>query len=104
VDIGVLITFYEGISNSIIEYMAMGIPVIATDGGGTVELVKDEINGYLVEQRNEAQITKKIESLLKDKQLREEMGRSGYSWVRQKFDIAEKTNEYIELYRRVIKT
>ena len=38
-DIGLLITFYEGISNSIIEYMALGKPVIATDGGGTSEII-----------------------------------------------------------------
>ena len=37
-DIGILATFTEGISNSIIEYMALAKPVIATDGGGTSEI------------------------------------------------------------------
>jgi glycosyltransferase involved in cell wall biosynthesis len=103
VDIGLLITYYEGISNSIIEYMAMGKPVIATEGGGTVELVQDHVNGFLVEQRNEEQITDKIETLLDNKDLREKMGQNAYHWVRGKFDIQEKTNEYINLYRGLLK-
>jgi glycosyltransferase involved in cell wall biosynthesis len=103
VDIGVLITFYEGISNAIIEYMAMGKPVIATKGGGTAELVKEEFNGYLVEQRNELQIAQKIESLVDNKQLRADIGQNGYNWVRQKFGITAKTEEYINLYKKVLK-
>jgi len=39
-DIGILATFTEGISNSIVEYMALGKPVVATSGGGTNEIVK----------------------------------------------------------------
>lgn len=103
IDIGLLITYFEGISNSIIEYMAMGKPVIATEGGGTVELVQDHVNGFLVEQRNEEQIINKIEILLENKDLREKMGQNAYQWVREKFDIEEKTNEYINLYRRLLK-
>lgn len=103
IDIGLLITYFEGISNSIIEYMAMGKPVIATEGGGTVELVQDHVNGFLVEQRNEEQIINKIDILLENKDLREKMGQNAYQWVREKFDIEEKTNEYINLYRRLLK-
>src|SRR5450755_1601837 len=102
VDIGLLITFYEGISNSIIEYMAMGKPVIATKGGGTVELVNDGVNGWLVEQRNEAQIIEKMKQLLNDKGRRVEMGQNGYHWVRKQFDIKEKTNQYINLYKKLL--
>jgi glycosyltransferase involved in cell wall biosynthesis len=98
IDIGMLITFYEGISNSIIEYMAMGKPVIATEGGGTTELIKDGLNGYLVGQRNEGQIIEKLELLLSNKQLRTDMGQNGYQWVRQQFDIKEKTTQYMNLY------
>jgi glycosyltransferase involved in cell wall biosynthesis len=83
--------------------MAMGKPVIATEGGGTSELVKDNINGYLVEQKNEAQITEKIESLLGDKQLRMNLGQNAYHWVRNRFDINEKTNEYIDLYKKLLR-
>jgi len=102
VDIGMLITFYEGISNSIIEYMAMGKPVIATIGGGTTELVKDNINGFLVDQRNEEQIIEKINLLLSNEAMRKEMGQNAYRWVRQQFDLKEKTNQYINLYKKLL--
>lgn len=103
IDIGMLITFYEGISNAIIEYMAMGKPVIATRGGGTEELVMDNINGYLVGQKNELEIEEKIELLLNNGELRRSLGLQAYAWVREKFNIEEKTNEYIDLYKKLIK-
>jgi len=51
-DICVLSTFTEGISNSILEYMALGKPVVATIGGGTNEIVQDQITGFLISQSN----------------------------------------------------
>ena len=42
----------EGISNSIMEYMALGKPVIATDGGGTKELIVDGKTGFLVQPKS----------------------------------------------------
>ena len=102
VDIGMLITFYEGLSNAIIEYMAMGKAVIATDGGGTAELIRDDFNGYLVEQKNETQIIEKLETLLNDQELRIRMGQNGYHWVRRQFDLKEITDQYIRLYNRLL--
>ena len=102
VDIGLLITYYEGISNSIIEYMATGKPVIATKGGGTVELVKDEVNGFLIRPRDEEQLIDKLTLLINDKNLRMEMGNRAFHWVREKFDINEKVNQYIALYQRLV--
>ncbi len=101
-DIGMLITFYEGISNAIIEYMAMGKPVIATRGGGTEELVIDGVNGYLVEQKNQEQIIEKLELLLNDVNLRIIMGMRAHRWVRDQFNLNEKTNQYIEVYHKLL--
>ena len=102
VDIGMLITFYEGLSNAIIEYMAMGKAVIATDGGGTAELIRDDFNGYLVEQKNEIQIIEKLETLLNNRELRIRMGQNGYHWVRQQFDLKKITDQYIRLYNQLL--
>jgi glycosyltransferase involved in cell wall biosynthesis len=103
IDIGMLITFYEGISNSIIEYMAMGKPVIATIGGGTSELVKDGVNGYLVRQRDETQIIEKLDLLLNNREQRLEMGQNAFHWVRKQFNLNTKTIQYIDLYKSLIK-
>lgn len=101
-DIGLLITYYEGISNAIIEYMAMGKPVIATAGGGTEELVKDNVNGFLVAQKNAAQIEEKIYLLMNDRKMMINMGQEAYQWVRQQFDIGERTNDYVRLYQKLL--
>jgi glycosyltransferase involved in cell wall biosynthesis len=103
VDIGLLITYYEGISNAIIEYMAMGKPVIATDGGGTVELVKDGWNGFLIKQKDVDELVSKIELLLSNKNRRLEMGQNAFQWVRSQFDIKEKSNQYVRLYKELLK-
>jgi glycosyltransferase involved in cell wall biosynthesis len=72
-DIGVLLTntkvHGEGISNSIIEYMALCKPVIATRGGGTNEAVIENKNGFLIDDSNENQLAEKIGLLINDRDL-----------------------------------
>jgi glycosyltransferase involved in cell wall biosynthesis len=97
-DICVLSTFTEGISNSIMEYMALGKPVIATDGGGTNEIVEDCVTGYLIGQSNPLQLAEKIEMLLEDPGSRMLMGAKGKERVSRFFSIDQMTKKYIDLY------
>ena len=80
------------------EYMAMGKPVIATDGGGTKEIVKDRETGFLVDQSNPEQLAGKIEILLNDAGLRSEMGIKGKTRVSELFSIDQMTTKYVDLY------
>ena len=57
---GVLSTFTEGISNAVMEYMALGKPVLVTDGGGSKEIVVDGKTGLLCEKRNAEDLAEKI--------------------------------------------
>jgi glycosyltransferase involved in cell wall biosynthesis len=106
IDTGVLLTnsenHSEGISNTIVEYMASSKPVIATRGGGTDELVQDNINGYLVDARNADQVISKIELLRNDQALATRMGQKGRQWIVDNFEIKRMTDEYIGLYQRII--
>lgn len=106
-DIGVLLTdtrFHgEGISNSIIEYMALGKPVIATRGGGTSEVIVDGINGFLINSHNKEQLIEKIETLLAQKERRVEMGKVGRQMATEKFDSTTMCKHYIESYNRILK-
>jgi glycosyltransferase involved in cell wall biosynthesis len=105
-DIGVLLTnskvHGEGISNSIIEYMALGKPVIATNGGGTNEVVIDNYNGFLIEGENIDQLTERIHFLYLNKELSSSLGANGKKLVNQKFDIEFMAKQYISIYSNLL--
>ncbi len=98
-DIAVLSTFTEGISNSILEYMALGKPVIATDGGGTKEIVLDGITGFLVKHSDPQELSDKMNILLNLDSLRLEMGNAGKERIRKHFSMEQMINGYIAVYR-----
>ncbi len=101
-DICVLSTFTEGISNSILEYMAMAKPVVASAGGGTDEIVADGQTGFLVVQSDPEAMANKIEILLNDAELRKSMGLKGQERVRTIFSLSHMANSYISLYERTM--
>jgi len=63
-DVGLIISETEGLSNAILEYMAFGVPVIATNVGGNIELIKNNQNGYLVSVGNIEDMSSKIIKIL----------------------------------------
>jgi glycosyltransferase involved in cell wall biosynthesis len=82
-----LASFYEGLPVSILEAMAAGIPVVATDVGGNREIVLDGKTGFLVEPGNPAALAEKIKELLKNEKKREKFGKSGFERVKENFSI-----------------
>jgi glycosyltransferase involved in cell wall biosynthesis/peptidoglycan/xylan/chitin deacetylase (PgdA/CDA1 family) len=101
-DVCVLATFTEGISNSILEYMALGKPVIATSGGGTNEIVVDTETGFLVEKENPGDLVKKIDLLLNDEDLRVRMGQAGHERIETMFSIDSMVANYVSLYNTTL--
>lgn len=76
----------EGFPNVILEAMSVGLPVIATNVGGTPDLVRDGLDGFLVPSRNPKAMAARIVQMFEDGDLRERMGMSGkeqaekFSW------------------------
>jgi glycosyltransferase involved in cell wall biosynthesis len=101
-DIGVLCSFTEGISNSIIEYMALGKPVIATNCEGNSELVVNNHTGFLVQQESQLELYNKLLILIDNPMLRAEMGRNGKERIKEKFEILKMTNQFEHLYHKLI--
>jgi len=101
-DIGILSTYTEGISNSILEFMALGKPVIATDGGGTNEIITNDITGFLITQKNQIDLGEKITNLLNDKNLRIKIGKNSKEYIKNEFNINKMRNEFINLYNGII--
>ena len=107
-DIGILLTntslHGEGISNSIMEYMAIGKSVIATDSGGTKELIIDNETGFIIPDKSPEILADKIEYLLNNPTIKDEMGRKGKERILKEFNINKMVDSHINLYHQLIKS
>jgi len=92
----------EGISNSIMEYMAMRKPVIATDSGGNKEIVIDNQTGFIIPPFKPNILANKINVLLSDPKLRNRMGKAGRKRIEAEFSITKMTNSFISLYKHLL--
>jgi len=97
-DIGVLCTFGEGLSNSIMEYMALGKPVVATDCGGTRELVVDGQTGVLVKQSDPRELAEGIGYLIDHPDVAVRMGHAGQLRLRREFPLTRMIDDTLALY------
>jgi len=93
----------EGISNTIMEYMALGKPVIATRDSGTMELVLDKKTGFLVNGSDEKEMYRKIKKLLEDEDLAMRMGNEGKERIYTKFNLEKMINSFVCLYKSILK-
>jgi glycosyltransferase involved in cell wall biosynthesis len=102
-DVGVLMTdvkhHAEGISNALMEFMALGKPVIATNSGGSVELIINEKTGFLVEPYDHATLAKRIDELLTNDGMRAELGAAAKTRVETDFSINKMVSSFYEEYR-----
>lgn len=103
-DIGILCTYTEGISNAIIEYMAMGKPVIATDlEGGSRELIIEGKTGYCTDSKIE-EVVSLISVLLNNANLRRVLGTNGKERINTYFSVERMGNDFEAVYEKVIGT
>jgi glycosyltransferase involved in cell wall biosynthesis len=102
-DIGVLFSnaevHGEGISNSIIECMALGKPVIANDAGGTKEIIQNDWNGYLISDETPDEIALKIHNLLGQPETIKEMGKNSRERILRDFSLKKMGAEFENIYR-----
>jgi glycosyltransferase involved in cell wall biosynthesis len=100
-DVGVLLTTSvhgEGISNSIMEYMASGLPVVCSDNGGNPELVVDGATGFLVPVGGLDQTVDAIVRLLSDRSLARRLGDAGRARIREEFSVARMAARAVAIY------
>jgi len=97
VDVSALSSFIEGFSNIILESMAAGKPVVATDVGGNKEAVIDGETGFIVPPANSNKLANAIAKILNNKQLRINMGEKARERV-TKFSIQEMARQTDNLY------
>lgn len=92
----------EGVSNSILESMAVGTPVVATKGGGTPEIVESGHNGFLVDEFDSQTAYSRLMQLINDDKLRQSFKKNALDTVMTKFDLSKMTADYLSLYNRLL--
>ena len=97
-DVAVLTSQSEGISNFIIESLASQVPVVATECGGTREIVDNGETGFIIPPRDVKLISEKIVKLLGNKSLAISMGEKGRKLVKKKFDLKEMLEKTEKIY------
>jgi glycosyltransferase involved in cell wall biosynthesis len=73
-DVFALTSRYEGFGNVLVEAMACGVPVVATRSAGTSDIVRDGVDGVLVDRHEPAAVAAALERILSDDRLRRRMG------------------------------
>jgi L-malate glycosyltransferase len=97
-DVSVLCSLHEGFPNAVVEAMAAGRPVVATDVGGTPDAVEHEVTGLLVPPAQPERLADAIASLLADPERAARMGRAGAERARARFDAAAIVESLEALY------
>lgn len=98
-DIFVLSSFTEGISITLLEAMAEGIPAVVTAVGGNPEVVVEGATGYMVPQGDEQAMASRIVELLQDPGKRAFLGMNGADRVQKHFSFDNMLSRYLQLYR-----
>ncbi|MBI2954658.1 MAG: glycosyltransferase family 4 protein [Chloroflexi bacterium] len=92
----------EPFSMSLLEAMSAGLPVVATATGGTPELIRDGVNGFLVPPEDHVALAERISMLLTGPDLRREMGGRGQRLVRERFCWERVVDELDAVYGQVL--
>ncbi len=98
----VLPSIREGISNTILEAMACGLPVIACKVGGNPELVKENRTGYLIEVNNIDSLVNALLKYIQNNEIADTHGKNGRAFVVQNFSLDKMISKYDKLYREII--
>jgi glycosyltransferase involved in cell wall biosynthesis len=105
-DLSILLTdarrHREGISNSLVESMALGVPVVATAGGGTDEVVEDGVSGLLIPPRDAAAAERALLRLLDDRELRSRLIEGARTKVESAFGLDRFIGDHVKLYEEVL--
>lgn len=93
---------YEGMPNAVMEAMAAGLPVVATNIPGTNELVVDGETGYLVPVGDRAAFAQRTFTLMEDPELARRLGSAGRRRVAEQFSVERMVDQHARLYHELV--
>lgn len=95
--------YMEGLPKSLIEADAIGRPIITSNSVGCKETVLDGENGFLIQPKDVAALTEKLDQLLGDKELRQKMGKAARAYAEKYFDIEVVKELHLSIYNELVK-
>ena len=98
-DLYINTSWHEGLPMSILEAMAHGLPVVASNTGGLIEIVKDGLNGYLINGHHPKLFAEKCIKLYRDNDLRMNMSIASKKLVIESFDLKTMVEKYQDIYK-----
>ena len=105
-NIGVLLTnasyHAEGLSNSIMEYMACGLPVICNRNGGNEELVLEGETGFLIEPGDSTALMERLLYFHQNPEAGQQMGMCGKERIREQFSVEKMVSSLISAYQEAL--
>lgn len=101
-DVFVLSSLIEGISNTILEAMASGLPVVATHVGGNSEIVDEGVTGLLVQRSDPEALAIAIRRYIEDPEMRRRHGASARKRSEEKFSIDKMVQHYHAIYGNLL--
>jgi len=103
IDIFALPSLWEGLPLVILEAMAAKKPIIATNVGGNTEVIKDNLNGILVDPERPDLLADAIISLAGNKTLMEQIANNAYSSYEKNYSVSAMAGKYMKLYAQLLK-
>lgn len=102
-DIFILPSIWEGFPNTLLEAWGASLPVIITNVGGISKICKNGKNVLLVPKKNPEKLADAMLTLIKNKRLREKLGRNGRKLVELKYTWEKVNNSFMKIYNGVVK-
>ena len=94
-------SYSEGLPTTVLEAGAVGLPVIATDVGGTREVITNGETGLLIKPKDPKELTKSINNLIKNKSLANNLGKNLNILVRRDYNYENMINKFEEVYKNI---
>jgi glycosyltransferase involved in cell wall biosynthesis len=100
-DLFVTATTWEGMPNTVLEGMACGLPVVATRAAGLDQLVREGVNGYLVDINDPAALADRLIALTDNPHERRRMGKESRKIAEQEFAWDYIAEQYVDIYKQI---
>jgi len=102
-DIFVFPSHSESFGNALIEAMAMEKPCVATNSHGVLDIIEDNVTGFLFNRKDENHLVEKLKHLITSPDKRIKIGKAAREHVVENFNIEKQTQNLIDLYRKLVR-